>query len=90
MTLGRETHHFLPDKVDGHVEVLQAQYLGAFMSMTDHVLNLPFVMCQEWIHIVLVKEAGALGLWEDEIAHEEKADPAIEREPVCEERDLLA
>lgn len=52
------------------------------MGTTDQFLDLPLVVCQERIHIILVEEASTLGLRQDEIAQEEEADPAVEGEPV--------
>jgi hypothetical protein len=36
---------------------------------------------QEWIDVVLIEQAGSLGLRKNEIAQEEETNPAIEGEP---------
>jgi hypothetical protein len=63
------------------VEVLKTQGLGALMGAADDVFDLPLVVCQERVHVILVEQASPLRLGEDEIRQEAETNPAIEWEP---------
>jgi hypothetical protein len=60
---------------------LQPQCLGLLVGATDKLFDLPFVVGQEWIDVVLIEQASSLGLGKNEVAEEEESDPAIEGEP---------
>jgi hypothetical protein len=51
------------------------------MGAADELLDLALVVLQERVDVVLVEEAGALRLRENEVGEEEEADPAVEGDP---------
>jgi hypothetical protein len=51
------------------------------MGAADDVFDLPLVVCQERVHVILVEQASPLRLGEDEIRQEAETNPAIEWEP---------
>lgn len=51
------------------------------MEAADEFFDFALVMRQERIHVVLVEQARALGLREDEVGEEEETKPAIEWDP---------
>lgn len=81
-SLWRQTQNLLADQVDGLVEVLKTQSLGPFMAAGDEILDLPFVLRQERVDVLLVQHDCTLGLRKHEIAEEKETDPAVEGEPI--------
>lgn len=53
------------------------------MGRGDEDIDVVFVGGEEGVDVVLVDEAGALGLGEDEVGEEEEAEVGIEGEPGC-------
>lgn len=53
------------------------------MGGGDEDIDIVFVGGEEGVDVVLVDEAGALGLGEDEIGEEEEAEIGVEGEPGC-------
>lgn len=53
------------------------------MAAGDEAFDLAFVLVQERVDILLVQDAGPLGLGENEVAEEEQAEPAVEWEPIA-------
>lgn len=51
------------------------------MGGGDEDIDIVFVGGEEGVDVVLVDEAGALGLGEDEIGEEEEAEVGVEGEP---------
>ena len=52
------------------------------MAAGDEILDLPFVLRQERVDVLLVQHDCTLGLRKHEIAEEKETDPAVEREPI--------
>lgn len=53
------------------------------MGRGDEDVDVVFVGGEEGVDVVLVDEAGALGLGEDEVGEEEEAEVGVEGEPGC-------
>lgn len=77
----RETEDVLFDELDGLFEVFYACCFGAFMCGGDEVVDCELVVVQEGVDVLLVEDAGALGLWEDEVEEEKEAEPGVEWDP---------
>ena len=80
--LRRQSQNLLADQVDGLVEVLKTQRLGPFMAAGDEILDLPFVLRQERVDVLLVQHDCTLGLRKYEITEEKETNPAVEGEPI--------
>jgi len=47
----------------------------------DEVVDCDFVVVEEGVDVCLVEDAGALGLWEDEVKEEAQSKPGVEWDP---------
>ncbi len=54
----------------------------AVVGAGDEVVDCDFVIVEEGVDVCLVEDAGALGLWEDEVEEEAQSDPSVEWNPV--------
>ncbi len=63
------------------LHVLESQLDGLVVRLADEDVDVVLVMSQERVHVGLVEEFSALGLREDEVGKEEKAEEGVEGEP---------
>jgi hypothetical protein len=64
--------------------VFEVGYSGCFGAVVgggDEVVDCDLVIVEEGVDVRLVEDAGALGLWEDEVEEEAEADPGVEWDP---------
>lgn len=66
---------------DGVLEVDCASCFGAVVGAGDEVVDCELVVVEEGVDVSLVEDAGALGLWEDEVEEKAEADPGVEGDP---------
>ena len=76
------------DELNGLFQVFYTCCFGTFMCGGDEVVDCELVVVEKGVDMLLVEDAGALGLWEDEIEEEEESEPCVERNPRV--ADLLA
>ena len=69
------------DKFDHLSEICDAGCLCAIMSRGYKVIDGEFIIVKERMDVLLVDDAGALCLWEDEVQEEEESEPGVERDP---------
>lgn len=77
----RQAENVRLDELNGALEVSDASGLEAVVGFRDEFFDLGFVVLEEWVDVGLVDDAGALGLGEDEVEEEEKADVGVEGNP---------
>ena len=78
------------DVVDGGAQVGEPRGAQAVVGRCDEVLYVRLVLLEVRVDVGLVDEAGALGLWEDEVEEEAEADVGVEGDPTGEGESLLA
>jgi hypothetical protein len=69
------------DKLDGLFEVFDAGCFCAVVGGGDEVVDCKLVVMEEGVEVLLVEDAGALGLRKNEVEEEEEAEPGVEWNP---------
>lgn len=83
--LTQDVHsHILNRSLDS----IQACSLALGMRITDHAIDLSFVVFEEWVDVLFVDEDAALLAGQDEVEVDAEADPAVEGNPGEDEVEL--
>ena len=72
-----DSQQILLDEVDCALEVCETCGLGTIVGGYDEVVNVLFIVGEEWVDVGLVDEPRALGLGEDEVTEKEEREGII-------------